>query len=200
MHGDLAEEPQGPCLVAAFLAATGERQRTFGELERVTQTANPEVGLAQSEHRRTASHAGRFPDLHLIEQRQGLGAPPRQRIGQPQARGDPWHVERDMRGVALREGVFEHRDGTREIPLDQGQRAKPLLRHELLPRCPAASAIRTASSPQARPSAKSPNSLRQSINQVRTLTECSILIPKRSWRHSPSKVVRACLSMSIARR
>jgi hypothetical protein len=69
VHGDLGEEPQGPCLGAAFLAAARERQGTFGELERVIEMANPEVGLAQSEHLRTASHAGRFPYLPLIEQR-----------------------------------------------------------------------------------------------------------------------------------
>jgi hypothetical protein len=40
VHGDVAEEPQGPCLVAAFMQGTGERERPLSEGLRVLQTAS----------------------------------------------------------------------------------------------------------------------------------------------------------------
>ena len=40
MRGDVAEEPQGICLVATFLVLTGERQHAIGDGVRILQTAS----------------------------------------------------------------------------------------------------------------------------------------------------------------
>jgi hypothetical protein len=183
MCGDLAKEPQCPGLVAMFLTATGAPQSTLGELERVLQMANLEVGFAQSEHIRAASH-GRwhfFPYLHLIEQLQSLGAPPRQRICQRQAGGDPWDEKRDMCGVALGKNVFEHRDGASELPLAQGQIAELMLRSDRSGEVP-----RSVSNPDCLPAAGNPlakiSHFYQTVYQPR-------VAPHRGQHHDPKALV-----------
>src|SRR5262249_23720066 len=46
---NVAEQAQGICLVAAFLARTGERQRLLGEGLRLLQTASQQLRLPQRE-------------------------------------------------------------------------------------------------------------------------------------------------------
>ena len=49
LRRDLAEEPQGIGLVAAFLVRTGERQRSLGEGVRLLQAASQQMCLPQGE-------------------------------------------------------------------------------------------------------------------------------------------------------
>ena len=108
MRDDRCQAAIGPCLIAAFLAVTGERQETLCQAVRILHTTGQEVALAQVEHDTVPAAAGGLPYLDLVEQVQRLGDLPGPRIGQPQSGHNPRQIERDIRGAALGEGVFEY--------------------------------------------------------------------------------------------
>src|SRR5438132_4936793 len=86
MGGDLPEEPQGPGLATPFLAVTGERESALSQLSCLPSAAGQEVGLAEP-----GKPQRMFDDLphgsgllnSLLQQRQGLGDPPREGLGIP---------------------------------------------------------------------------------------------------------------------
>ena len=59
----------------------------------------------------------------LLQQRQGLGGPPGERIGRPQGRGDLGDEEPDVRPLREVEGPFEHGYGLGEVSLAQRPKA-----------------------------------------------------------------------------
>jgi hypothetical protein len=125
VRGNLAKQPQGPCLVATFLTITGKHQGTLGELECVFQAAGQEVGLAQCGHASVASSSRVLIYYHPLEQWQDLSDPPGQGIRQAQGRYELVQEERDVRGTAMGEGAFEHGDSMLEIPFAQSKLAEP---------------------------------------------------------------------------
>ena len=120
---DLAKQPEGPCLIAAFPALTGEAQETLCQAVRLLHTTGQEVTLSQVEHDTVPAAAGSLPYFDLVEQVQRLGDLSGPRIGQPQSGHNRRQIERDIRGAALSEGMFEYVGRVLEIPLTEGKQA-----------------------------------------------------------------------------
>ena len=85
----------------------GERQNTLCQAVRILYTTGQEVTLAQVEHHAVPAAASGLPYFDQVEQVQRLGDLPGPRIGQTQSGHNPRQIERDIRGTALGEGVFE---------------------------------------------------------------------------------------------
>src|SRR5262245_20373563 len=79
--GELAQQPAGPGLSAAFLVVTGEHQETRCQAVRLHHTTGYEVALAQVEHHTIPFGTGGLRYLDLVEQVQGLGDLPGPCIG-----------------------------------------------------------------------------------------------------------------------
>src|SRR5712691_6385597 len=86
--GDLAEEPEGPRLVAALTALPGKAQGSPGEFESVLEPVREDVRFAQipQEERldNSVSH-GLTGAQRVLQQRDALSNPPRERVGVAQA-------------------------------------------------------------------------------------------------------------------
>jgi hypothetical protein len=81
-HGDLAEQPQGPCLIAPHFAVVGVREHPLGQLVGFLHTPNAEISLPTGEGIEVYL---RVPS-NLPQHGKGVSGSARQGVGQRQMR------------------------------------------------------------------------------------------------------------------
>jgi hypothetical protein len=90
--GDLAEEPEGPGFVGALTALASKRQCSRGEFESILEPTVEKVRFAhirQEERAESAEAHGLSRVQRMLQQRDALSNPPRERVGVAQ---DPREV------------------------------------------------------------------------------------------------------------
>ena len=88
MRGDLAEEPEGPRLVAALTALAGKGQGSPGDFESVLELVGEDIRLAQIHQEGRLDNSvsqGLNVAQRVLQQRDALSNPPRERVGVAQA-------------------------------------------------------------------------------------------------------------------
>jgi hypothetical protein len=88
--GDLADEPKGPRLVAALTTFASKGQSSLGACESVLEPVGEEVRFAQmhQENRLDNSESHGFTGApRVLQQRDALSHPPRERVGITQVAG-----------------------------------------------------------------------------------------------------------------
>src|SRR5262245_21495246 len=94
VHVDLAEEPQGPRLLTLLRVRAAELQATYRNCQRLVEAAEAQIRLTQPDMDSVLQDLVCLHRDTLLEQRQGLGHPPRQHIRIAQGRGDEVEQER----------------------------------------------------------------------------------------------------------
>ena len=199
MPGNLTEEAQGICLVAAFLVCTGMRQRTFGKDVRLLQAASQQLRFPQREttERLKACHGPGYLLHGSREQRYGVSDVSRQRIRRPQG----WRHQ-GARILEIRLLQEAHRpvqagEGPGQVTLAESEQTKPPQGHY---EAPVSDRLGDPAPffAEGRSSAKLPNSAWHAASVARESTAGGGR-PKRSRRCTPSKDATVCLRQSTAR-
>src|SRR5262249_34433358 len=118
---DLAEEMQGPRLVAALPALAGHGQGPLGGRESVLEPGGEDVGVAQVhlEQRMEGSDShGLNGAPRVLQQREALNDPPRERVGVAQGPCDRLCQEGQVPLARQRQPAFEQTDGVAEFSPD----------------------------------------------------------------------------------
>src|ERR1700722_10997430 len=118
--GDFSEEPEGPRLVTASTALAGKGEGSRRDFEIVVEPAGELVRLTQI--REEARLVGSVPhgraDTHsMLQQRDALGNPPRERVGIAQRARACRGQEGQMPLVRPRQSAFQPPDGLAEFSL-----------------------------------------------------------------------------------
>src|SRR5262249_54637672 len=126
--GDVAEEAQGICLVAAFLVRTGKRQRTLSQGVRLLQAASQQMRLPEGE---TTARLSAWPfrcnglGYRWCEQLHGVGDAPAQSVRCTQSRSHLGEPDREVRVPTYTHGTFEPGECPAQVALAEGQQTNP---------------------------------------------------------------------------